>query len=153
MSNIFLRCFFILLLVGITSIAKAQPKAVADQICGKWISAEKNIIVEVYQDKGVFKAKIVWYKNEDQSKSMEEWTDKHNPDKNLRNRKILGMDVVDKLVYDGKSHSWEHGTVYDAKSGHYWDASARLTDDGLLKVIGYWHLKFIGRSMVFKKVN
>lgn len=151
MINTFSRHLFLLLFIGIALTAKAQTTAKADRICGKWISDEKNLIVEVYKDKNEFKAKIVWYKNEDQSKSMEEWTDKHNPNKALRGRKILGMNVVDNLVYNSKNDSWEHGTIYDAKSGHSWDASAHLTNDGLLKVTGYWHLKFIGRTLTFQK--
>ena len=153
MINTFSRYLFLLTFILSTAIAKAQTTTKADRLCGKWISAEKNLIVEVYRDNNEFRAKIVWYKNDDQSKSMEEWTDKHNPDKSLRNRKILGMNVVDNLVYNARSDSWEHGTIYDAKTGHYWDASARLTNDGLLKVTGYWHLKFIGRSMTFKKAS
>lgn len=153
MIKTFLSYLFLFSFIAANCVAKAQVSTKADRVCGKWISAEKNLIVEVYRDKNEFKAKIVWYKNDDQSKSMEEWTDKHNPDKALRTRKILGMNVVDNLVYNSKSDSWEHGTVYDAKTGHYWDASARLTDDGLLKVTGYWHLKFIGHSMIFKKVG
>ena len=153
MIKTFSRYLFLLIFILSTAIAKAQTASKADRLCGKWISDEKNLIVEVYKDKNEYRAKIVWYKNEDQSKSMEEWTDKHNPDQSLRSRKILGMNVVDNLVYNSKSDSWEHGTIYDAKTGHYWDASARLINDGLLKVTGYWHLKFIGRSMIFKKLG
>lgn len=134
-------------------LLRAQNVSPTEQICGRWTTVEKNLTVDVYKDNGEYKAKIVWFKNDDESKRMDEWTDKHNPNKELRDRKILGMDVVDDLVYDAKSKSWEHGKVYDAKSGHYWDASAYLTNDGLLKVTGYWHFKFIGRTMTFKKVG
>lgn len=147
------RYLLLFLFIGISIITKAQNTTDADRICGKWLSAEKNLMVDVYKENNSFAAKIIWYKTDDQSKTMEEWTDKHNPDKALRNRKILGMEVVNNLVYDTKSKTWEHGTVYDAKNGHYWDASVRLTGDGLLKVTGYWHFKFIGRTMVFKKVG
>jgi uncharacterized protein (DUF2147 family) len=149
----FPRIIFLLTFITICFITKAQSQSPTEQILGRWMVAEKNLLVEVYRDGNDYKAKIIWFKNDDPTKRMEEWTDKHNPDPSQRDRKILGMNVVKDLEYDAKSKSWEHGKVYDAKSGKYWDASAYLTNDGLLKVTGYWHFKFIGRTMVFKKVS
>lgn len=117
------------------------------------MSAEKNLLVEVYRQNGDYRAKILWFKNDDNSKAMDEWMDKHNPDEAFRNRKILGMNVVKDLVYDPKSNTWEHGHVYDAKTGHYWDAAAYLANNDTLKVTGYWHFKFIGHTMTFKRVS
>ncbi len=139
----------LLFIMIICCTAIAQTAAPGDYICGKWMSSDKNLEVEVYKENGEFKAKIIWFKADDNSKRMEEWTDTHNPDKNLRRRKLLGMNVVNNLIYQPKSNSWEHGTIYDAKGGHYWDASASLSKDGVLKVNGYWHFKFIGRSLTF----
>lgn len=134
-------------------LLKAQAVSPTEQIIGRWTTIEKNLTVDVYKDNNEFKAKIVWFKNDDETKRMDEWTDKHNPDKSLRDRKIIGLNVVKNLVYDPKSNSWEHGSVYEAKTGRSWDASAYLTRDGLLKVTGYWHFKFIGRTMTFKKIG
>ena len=149
----FPRILFLLAIITIGLMAKAQSLSPTEQILGRWMVQEKNLLVEVYREGNDYKAKIIWFKNDDQSKRMDEWTDKHNPDPAQRDRKILGMNVVKDLEYDPKTHSWEHGKVYDAKNGKYWDASAYLTKDGLLKVTGYWHFKFIGRTMTFKKVS
>jgi len=145
-----LFCAVVLFFLLLTSL---HTKAQSDRICGKWMSAEKNLLVEVYRQNGDYRAKILWFKNDDNSKAMDEWTDKHNPDEALRNRKILGMNVVKDLVYDPKSNTWEHGHVYDAKTGHYWDAAAYLANNDTLKVTGYWHFKFIGHTMTFKRVS
>lgn len=147
------RIFLLIFCVMMGHSLKAQTAAAGDVILGRWAADDKSLVVDVYKDKGQYKAKMVWFKNEDTSKAMDEWTDKHNPDKNLRNRKLIGMDVVKDLIYEPKSNSWEHGSIYDAKSGKYWSASASLSKDGLLKVTGYWHLKFIGRTMTFKKAS
>jgi uncharacterized protein (DUF2147 family) len=147
------RLLLLILLTAFINGVKAQTMSATDMICGKWMSSENNLKVEVYKENREYKAKIIWFKNEDESKRMDEWTDKHNPDKTLRDRKILGMNVVKDLVYVPKSNTWEHGSIYDAKSGKYWDASARLAKDGTLKVTGYWNFKFIGRTMTFKKVS
>jgi uncharacterized protein (DUF2147 family) len=123
----------------------------SDRICGKWISSDKKLIVEVYKDQGKFKAKIVWF-NDDPSKPMEEWRDKHNPDPALRNRRIVGLEILSGLKYDTDSHTWEGGKIYDAQHGKQWDAAGYIDKDGSLKVKGYWHIKIIGRTMVFKRV-
>ena len=74
----------IIILLCLTAIQSKENVAPGDQILGKWVSAEKNIIVQVYKSGDTFKGKIVWYKGDDPNKAMDEWTDKHNPDPALR---------------------------------------------------------------------
>lgn len=145
------KFLIVLFLSGVTA-HPAKPNNEADRICGKWISSNKNLIVQIYKSGNSYRGKMVWFKSDDNSKSMEEWTDKHNPDPTLRSRKILGIDVISGAVYDPRSESWENGKIYDAQTGRFWSASARLDNDGILKVIGYWHFKFIGKTMVFNRV-
>ena len=76
-----------------------------------------------------------------------------NPNPALRKRKILGMEILEGLRYNAHNHSWENGKIYDATSGRYWDSSASLTKDGILKVRGFWKFKWIGKSMTFKKIS
>jgi len=139
-----------LFVTGIISIL--PPVSNPDLVCGKWMYSEKNLIIQVYREHETFKAKIVWFLNNDANKTMDEWVDIHNPDAALRNRKILGMSVLSDIEYVPKSNSWENGKVYDAKNGHYWDASAYINKEGELKVTGYWHFKFIGRTMTFTRL-
>jgi uncharacterized protein (DUF2147 family) len=144
--------FKFLILFFLTGFTTKSPQANnADKICGKWISSSKNIIVLVYREGNTFKGKMVWYKNTDTSKGMDEWTDKHNPDPALRNRKILGLNILKEMTYSPGSDSWENGKIYDIGSGHEYSAAAHLGKDGVLKVTGYWHFKFIGRTMTFIK--
>ena len=113
----------------------------------------KNLSVEVYKDGKDFKAKIIWFDDsDDKTHPMAVRQDVSNPDKALRNRPILGMNVVENLEYDAESHSWEKGIIYDASHGRYWDSSAYITPTGELKVTGYWHFKFIGRTLTFKRL-
>lgn len=62
------------------------------------------------------------------------------------------MEVLNGLKYDTDSNSWEDGMVYDAKHGHTWNAAAYIDKKGLLHVRGYWHLKILGRTLIFRKV-
>ncbi|MFI5161297.1 MAG: DUF2147 domain-containing protein [Sphingobacteriales bacterium] len=141
---------FVFLLVTATQ-NKTATIPNSDQICGKWMSSEKNLTVLVYKSGDHFRAKIIWF-NDDPSKPMGEWTDKNNPDPALRTRKILGMEILRDMKYDADGDSWEGGMIYDAKQGREWNAAAYINKQGLLKVKGYWHFKFIGRTMTFHRV-
>ncbi|MBD1367143.1 DUF2147 domain-containing protein [Mucilaginibacter sp. ZT4R22] len=153
MSKAFLLSFFSLLLFTVNSgEAPVAALAADEQICGKWQNQDKNLIVQVYKEDSEFRAKIVWFNNGDGLKAMETSTDKHNPNPALRSRKLLGMNVLEKLVYDPDSNSWEDGIIYDAQNGRHWNSSAYINKDGALKVKGYWHFKFIGKTMTFNRI-
>jgi len=124
-----------------------------DKICGKWMSAQKNLIVQVYKEGDSFRAKIVWFSDKDDpSRPMDVRTDYKNPDKALQDRKVIGMNVLDGLQYIPKTDSWENGEIYDAMSGHTWSSAAYIAPNGELKVTGYWHFKFIGRTLTFVRI-
>lgn len=124
-----------------------------DAICGKWTSAEKTITIQIYRDGNTYKGKMVWFKNKDQSKAMDEWTDKHNPNPALRNRKLIGMEVLYGLQYDAKSDTWEKGKIYVAETGKEWNAAAVLKTKDQLVLSGYWKVKFLGKDMILNRVN
>jgi uncharacterized protein (DUF2147 family) len=122
-----------------------------ERICGKWETSENNLIIQVYREDNNFKAKVVWF-NDGDPKLMNTWTDRRNPDKSLRSRKIIGLSVLRDLTYDPHTNTWENGMIYDSKHGRDWNASAYIGKSGLLEVKGYWHFKFIGRTLTFKRV-
>ncbi|RYY25977.1 MAG: DUF2147 domain-containing protein [Sphingobacteriaceae bacterium] len=123
-----------------------------DKILGKWMSVEKNVMVNVYKNGGKYAAKLIWFDDsDDKLRPMNTRVDYKNPDKSLQNRKLIGMEVVDNLSYNPKTSSWENGEIYDAKNGRTWSSAATITSEDLLKVTGYWHFKFLGKSMVFKR--
>ena len=126
----------------------------ADAILGHWISTRNNVKVQVYKEGSEFKARVTWFKDtDDKSKPMETRKDENNPDPKLRQRKVLGMQVLSQLRYNTKSKRWENGKIYDAKTGRTWSSVAYLSDDGLLNVKGYWQFEFIGKTMRFRKIG
>ena len=144
------KLLFFIFLTGWVAVPSATLNP--DLVCGKWMSTEKNLIVNVYRENGDYKAKVVWFLNTDKSKPMEEWTDKKNPDPNLRNRKLIGMSILEGMDYIPQKRTWENGKIYDAMNGRHWSAWARIDDNGHLKVTGYWQFKFIGKTLTFTRV-
>jgi hypothetical protein len=87
-----------------------------DAIVGKWLSAEGNLAVEVFKHQDSFCARVLWFDDtDDKAHPMEERLDTRNPDKALRTRKIIGIQVLEGLVFNEKGKRWEHGRVYDSR--------------------------------------
>lgn len=150
MKTKYLFGFFVMIFC-ITATVNANSVPPAEQVCGKWESSEKKLIIQVYVENGQFRAKLTWYANTG-GKPLDYWKDVNNPDPKLRSRTLLGMGILSNLKYDKDKNSWEDGIVYDSRHGHYWNASAYIDKHGLLQVRGYWHFKFIGRTMTFYRV-
>jgi len=118
-------------------------------ILGQWITDRKDLIVEVYLQGPEYRAKIVWAV--DETASPENRRDEKNPDPQLRDRKIIGMDVLQGLRYNEKQGCWEDGHIYDATSGKTWSASARLDNSETLVVRGFWGFEIFGKTLRFKR--
>jgi len=130
----------------------AQSVSPSERILGKWETPEKTIGIQVYMVNKDYKAKIIYY-TDTGGKPMDYWTDKRNPDPALRSRKILGMEILRGLKYSPKTDSWEDGMIYDSKHGREWNAAVTFDKQGLMHVKGYWHFKWIGKTMVFKRME
>ena len=125
----------------------------AGAITNKWMSEENNLEVEIFKTGNEYKARVIWFDDsDDKSSPMAERRDKKNPDKALRNRKIIGMEVMHGLFYNTDDNEWEDGRIYDSSTGKDWNVKAWLSKDGILKVRGYWHFSIFGQTMSFKKV-
>ncbi|HXS55500.1 MAG TPA: DUF2147 domain-containing protein [Hanamia sp.] len=146
MKNI-IAVLLLSLLVPIAGNAQKDP----DAILGKWMTTDNRLTIEVYKQNEDFKAKILWFKDEN-DQVMNERLDEKNPDKTLRLRKWIGMDVLRNLHYNAEKNEWTDGIIYDAKHGRDWDSMAWIDEDHLLKVKGYWVFKFICETLTFKKL-
>jgi uncharacterized protein (DUF2147 family) len=143
-----------LLLLPFLQVHTQMHLSAADDILGKWQNLDKNLIVEIYKEGNCYKGRLLWFKNSNEKDNPSNtWLDVNNPDPALRTRKILGMDVLQKLVYNSKNNCWDGGEIYDSTTGRTWNSSLRFSSDGTLDVRGFWHFEFIGKTMSFKKYN
>ncbi len=100
--------FASLLVMGAAGPVLAAPGA----ITGSWIPKEKEAVIRIAPCGAAMCGTISRYlvtppKGADQR-------DENNPDKNLRNRKLLGSDVLINFTPDGSQ--WK-GKIYDARNG------------------------------------
>ena len=146
--------FFIFILTCSLSIPTKAQHQKADAITGRWMSTENNIEVEVFKQNTEYKARLLWFDDsDDKSKPTATRLDEKNHDKTLRNRKLIGIEVLHGLQYNKDDDEWQGGVIYDSSSGKNWDAKAWINAAGLLKVRGYWNIPLFGETLSFKKVQ
>ena len=100
----------------------------AQDILGKWLTEAGDAQVEIYQNGDQLNGKIVWLEKGSETKDI------HNSDAKLRNRKLMGVNILSGLTK--KKDKWEGGKIYNPKNGKNYKCSIWL-DGNELKVRGY----------------
>lgn len=122
----------------------------ADAILGKWINPSGEGQVQIYKKGSKYFGKLMWMKfpNEADGKPK---LDSQNPDKTLKSRPKLGIELLKDFVYDGEN-VYEDGTIYDPKNGKTYSCKMTLNGDNL-KIRGYIGISLLGRSEIWKRVK
>jgi len=124
--------YIALLFLTISFLNNIQAQEPSDKIVGSWFNEDKTSKIEIYETRETYNGKIVWLDELDKHPERK-LTDKNNPNPKLRNRNILGMDIITGLQYSGGK--WVNGTIYTPKRGIYADCEVVLLSNGKLKMI------------------
>lgn len=133
-----LLLIFLALLSAAFSPASMLPAPpAADAIVGRWLTADKAGVVQIYEQQGAYAGKIVG--------PNAPRLDTHNPDPDLRRRPLLGVVILQGFRHTAAG-SWEDGTIYDPKNGKTYSCILRLASATALEVRGYIGLSLFGRT-------
>lgn len=128
-----------------------------DRILGVWATEKAEAHVEIAKgDKG-YKGTIVWLKepfyseSDSAGRAGEVKKDTENPDTSLRDRSIVGLQIMEGFEYSGNDR-WTSGTIYDPENGKTYECRMKLTPEGALKVRGYVGVSLFGRTSVWTPV-
>ena len=109
-----------------------QSQESSDKIIGIWFNEDKTSKVEIYKEGNFYLGKVIWISELERNPKLQP-KDKNNPKSQLRNRNILGLDILTGLQYvNGK---WINGTIYSPKRGIYADCKIEFVSNSQLKVI------------------
>ena len=111
-----------MVLMFVSAVAYSQG------VIGKWVTEGGDSQVEIYQNGDQLCGKIVWLKKGDGQ------LDVHNPDKSMRSRKLIGVNILTGLKKKGDKY--EGGQIYNPKNGKTYKCSIWLEGNNL-KVRGY----------------
>jgi uncharacterized protein (DUF2147 family) len=133
-----------------------------DAIIGLWAtdpeSDEGQAHVEISKLDGAYVGKIVWLEepvyppDDDGGMAGEKKVDRENPDPDLRNRPVVGLEMLHGFVYAG-DNQWKKGRIYDPEKGKTYKSKMKLDDNGVLKIRGYVGISAIGRTTEWTRVQ
>jgi uncharacterized protein (DUF2147 family) len=134
---------FILWITASSAVAQTQP----NDICGKWLTADKKGIVEIYKRGNFYYGKIIQGNSSSNSDSL----DSKNSKPELRSRKVVGMDILKNLKYKAEN-DWGDGSIYDPNSGDEYNLFISLDGLNMLKLRGFMGISIFGRTEIWTRV-
>lgn len=124
--------------------------AFAQDVIGKWKLDDGSAIVEVYKSGSEYNGKIVWLA-EPNGPDGKPAVDRNNPDKALRSRRLIGLNMLSGLKKDKDEYSG--GSIYDPGNGKTYNCSMKVEGD-VLHVRGSLDKRgLIGRTMDWFRVK
>jgi uncharacterized protein (DUF2147 family) len=143
---------FVSLILALASSAILSIVAKADEgssPVGLWKTQDAQ--VEIFEADGKLNGKISALNKEYTSDGIEK-TDISNPDPAKRRRPLIGLVFMTGFTREG-SGRWDHGTVYDPKTGNTYASFLEYDGGDTLKLRGYIGISLIGRTAVWTKVK
>ncbi len=129
----------------------------SEDIIGFWLTLDKNTNepksqIEIFKNSdSKFCGKIVWLKKT--LKNNMPLKDENNPDEKLRNRTILGLQILSGFEFS--DDEWENGRIYDPESGSTYKCKAWFENDDINKLYlrGYIGFSLLGRNVQWTREN
>ena len=147
----------ILFLLGILFLASQSASADdGTEILGVWTTTDDKSKVEIFQQNEKLKGKIIslkepnWPANDEKGMGGKPKNDRNNPDPNLRDKPIIGLEFMSGFIYSGKKR-WDGGKIYDPENGKTYKCKMTLVSTNRLDVRGFIGISLIGRTEVWTR--
>lgn len=135
--------------------------ACAAGITGYWRTPAKHgdaAVIHIYREGEVFNGRVAalsqprYPADADNGHAGEAKMDLHNPEKSLRDRPIIGLEIVHGFETAGDGE-WDDATIYNPNNGKTYKCTAKLTDGGqTLEVRGYIGISLFGHTQEWTRV-
>jgi uncharacterized protein (DUF2147 family) len=140
----------VLILISWTITGFTNTNDNPDAVLGVWLNSSGKGQIQVYKQGNKYYGKLIWLKepNDEQGKPK---LDVNNPDKNAKNKPLLGLVILRDFVHD--DGEWTGGRIYDPQNGKDYKCYMKLKDPKTLNVRGYIGISMLGRTEVWTRVN
>lgn len=138
---------YVLFMLGLilgpaSAIAAPQP----DGLAGKWVTQDREAVIEFYPcDGDVYCGRFFWLQ-EDSAETPS--LDERNPDPALKTRPLCGLEFLGGFSDQGEG-DYGSGWIYSPRHGAKFSASIRLLDQDKLELRGFMFVPFLGSSEVW----
>lgn len=129
----------------------ATKAANPDKILGIWLTQDKDSKVEIIKKDNLYYGRIIWLK--EPLENGLPILDKNNPSDKLKSRQVIGLNILNKLVFD--KNEWNNGEIYDPKKGKTYDCLLWFDkeNESILHLKGYIGFSLIGREVSWTRSN
>ena len=138
-----LRGILVVLVLVTAQAAHANPSAIA----GTWLSGDGDGLIEIVNSGDSITGRILGSAMDDPGRPDK---DLKNPDPKLRDRPLVGLQILGGFTYDGDG-KWSGGQIYDPNTGNTYRCKLKLVDANTLKVRGFIGISLIGRTETWKR--
>ena len=118
---------------------------------GIWRTETGSAYVEIYACEKNLCGSIVMLKDQFTDKGVEV-TDSENPDSELRDRKVQGLEIIRGLQSGNEPGLWKSGEIYDPESGNTYKVSLEVLDNNTLELNGYIGFEIFGRKVRWTRI-
>ncbi len=122
-------------------------QALDSSVEGVWLNEKRDGYIEIARVRDAYRGTIVGSPNGERDAGR---TDERNQNPALRTRALLGLVIIDELVYAGKNR-WRGGWIYDPDAGKTYRCRLTLNDKDTLEVRGYVGSPLFGRSQIWTR--
>lgn len=126
--------------------------AAAGTAAGLWYAEGGAAQVEIAPCDDGLCGRVVWLRSPLDERGCE-LRDERNPDARLRDRGVVGLEVLRGLTPGADAGVWEAGTIYDPASGRTYRCSASLDGADRLRLRGYVGIPLLGRTTTWIRVG
>lgn len=144
--RISLLSLFFFMVMGVPLNAQISKSGIE----GIWLNQERTAKISIEtnnKNTRIARGYIFWLKHPKRNGKIK--VDINNPNQKLRNRELLGLNIMPKFVYNNEEKRWV-GEIYDPVSGLTYDCYIKKDKDKLI-VRGYIGFEWIGRSATWTR--
>jgi len=134
-------------LLSIATVSSALAQTTADGAFGFWLNRNGWLIEAGACEDGLCGTVIgVGGRTEDAQRF-----DVHNPDPELRQRPLCGVEIFGAFHPNGSPGEWEGGWLYNPRDGKTYSSVMKLGAEDTLEVRGYVFSPIFGRTIVLTR--
>lgn len=145
-----LTLFAIIILAATNVFGSGQ-----DDVLGLWNTEENDSKLEFFMCGDMVCVKIAWLKEPNYTDSKEgpvgtPKTDRNNPDHALRNRPMLGLQIMEGFTAVSDDR-WENGVIYNPDNGKSYRGKLHLISPNKLELRGYLGISLFGSNYMLTR--
>jgi uncharacterized protein (DUF2147 family) len=147
--------FIVLALFFAAPIARASGP---DAIVGAWNTQEHDAVIEIFRCGEKYCGRIKWLREpnytaaDNNGKEGLPKADDNNPAQELRDRPLVGLEMMFDFTYTGKN-IWKEGRIYNPENGKTYHGIITLVSPNTLHLRGFFLVSLLGRTTEWTRAD